>query len=766
MKSRREVLFENRAGGFAPTRREFVTVTATAAGGLLVALRWLPAAVHGQTAAAGQAAGFPAAYVQIDPDNRVLIWSAQPEMGEGTKTSLPMLIAEELDADWARVSVDDAPLDTRRYGPQGVGGSDAIRSDWDALRRVGATARLLLMQAGAAMWQVPADECETAVHVVRHPASGRQSSYGALAARAATLTVPPSGVTLKEPARYRLIGTPVAGVDNPRIVTGQPLFGIDVKLPGVKYAAIAKCPVFGGRPVKIDDAKARQVPGVVAVVEIKGHDNPTYLGPGVAVVADSTWAAFQGRQALAVTWDEGLFAADSSTSIARQFDSLLESPPVTLHLSGDVDRAIATAAHVVDARFDFPFVAHATLEPHNCTADFRNGEVHIRGPLQMPASGRNVVAAALGIPPASVHIQSTRIGGGFGRRLLSDYAAEAATVARAIGGPVQVVDSRDGDLQHDYFRPAAAHRIRAGADATGMLVAWDYALASVSRNAYRRDPRPPHSTEMYGSYIGRALATRDMEPDMLPTRIPHVRVRYGAARTGVPTGAWRAPSHVVNAFAIETVIDELAQKAGRSPVDLRLSFLGAADDIPRAAGDPSPYNPERMRRVLLEAVERGGFGRPAPEGRVRGLAMHHTFGSYCAQVVELSVASGPRTETTRRVTIHRVVVVSDVGQRVNPLKLEAQAQGGVIDGLGAAFFGEMPIAGGRAMSGTFAEYRLIRMREAPRVIEAHFIPSRERPTGFGEPPLPPIAPAVANAIAALTGDRIRRMPFTRAGYSL
>jgi isoquinoline 1-oxidoreductase beta subunit len=383
----------------------------------------------------------------------------------------------------------------------------------------------------------------------------------------------------------------------------------------------------------------------------------------------------------------------------------------------------------------------------------------------MPGSGRGVVAAVLGSPPANVQIQSTRIGGGFGRRLLSDYAAEAAVVSRAIGGPVQVIDSRSGDLQHDYYRPAAAHHIRAGVDADGRIVAWDYTFASVSRNAYRLDPRPPYSTETYGSLIGRATNAAEPELDLVPTRIPNVRVRYGAPRTGVPTGAWRAPAHVVNAFAIETTIDELAKVAGRSPVDLRLALLGEAGDIPRG-DDPSPYNPERMRRVLLEAAERGGFGRALPEGRARGLSMHFTFGSYVAQVVELSIAPGNSASTPKRVTIHRVISVADVGQPVNLSMLEAQMQGGIIDGIGSAFFGEVPIERGRAMSTNFGDYRLIRNREAPAAIEAHFIPSRERPTGFGEPPLPPIAPAVANAIAALTGDRIRQMPFLRAGYTL
>ena len=795
MRSRRDVLRDNKHGivtvdgaksargarsaraegakGAEVSRREFITVSTAATGGLIVALRFGPAHADAQMqmpAPAGPAP-FPTAYIQIDPDDRVLIWSAQPEMGEGTKTSLPMLIAEELDADWSKVRVEDAPLDPQKYGGQGVGGSDAIRSDWDSLRRIGATARALLLGAAAAEWGIPAGQCDAANNVVRQLGNPeglppRQASYGSLAARAATLTVPRASVVLKDPSRYRLIGTRVSGVDNQKVITGQGLFGLDVKIAGMKYAAIAKSPVFGGRPVKIDDVKAKQVPGVRAIVEIAGHQNPTFMGPGVAVVADSTWAAFKGREALVVEWDEGKFASESTATIGQQFRSLLASPPTTLHQSGDVERALSSAAHTVDAEYVFPFVSHATLEPHNCTADFRNGEVHIRGPLQMPGSGRGVVAAVLGIPPANVHIQSTRIGGGFGRRLLSDYAAEAAFVSRAIGAPVQIVDSREGDLQHDYYRPAAAHHIRAGLDGNGRIVAWDYALASVSRGAYRLDGRPPHATEMYGSYIGAVKTTAEMDPDMQPTRIPNVRVRYGSPATGVPTGAWRAPAHVVNAFAIETTIDELARKAGRNPVDVRLALLGEAQDIPRATDDPSPYNPERMRRVLLEAVERGGFGQPVAEGRARGLAMHHTFGSYCAQVVEISIAPSATATAPKRVTIHRVVAVADVGQPVNLSMLEAQTQGGIIDGIGSAFFGDVPIAQGRATSRNFGDYRLIRMREAPAVIDAHFLPSRERPTGFGEPPLPVVGPAVANAIAALTGDRIRQMPFMRAGYVL
>ena len=773
MRSRRDVLRDAKAGiieaegspkkGLPPqTRRSFITVSLAATGGLLVAMRTAPLGAQMTHTAPTGPLNFPTDYIQIDPDDRVLIWSAQPEMGEGTKTSLPMIVADELDADWTKVRVDDAPLD-RKYGGQGVGGSDAIRSDWDNLRRIGATARALLVASAAAEWGVPAGECDTAAHVVRHAATRREARYGALAARAATLTVP-RDVPLKDAARYRLIGTRVNGVDNHKVVTGQPLFGIDVRLPNMKFAAIAKCPVFNGRPVKIDGSKARQVPGVRDIVEIKGLDNPTFLMPGVAVVADSTWAAFKGREALMVEWDAGPYAAESSASIADQFGKLLAAPPATLHNSGRVDEALAAAAIVVDNTYSFPFVSHATLEPHNCTADFRDGELWVRGPIQMPMSAQSVVARATGVAMDKVHVHSTRIGGGFGRRLMSDYAAEAAVVAQKIGGAVMVIDNREGDLQHDYYRPAAMQRLRAGVDAEGKITAWDHVIASCSRNVYRKDPRGEHSTETYGSYVGRVQNLSQLDADLQPTRIPNARLRYGAPLTGVATGAWRAPAHVVNAFTIETTIDELAARAKRSPVDLRLEILGEPADVPKAPSDQTPYDPHRMREVLLEAVKRGGFGERAPAGRARGLAMHHTFGSYCAHVVEVSVANGPNGQ--KRVTIHKVVSVGDVGQPVNLSMLEAQMHSGIIDGLGAAFYGEVPIENGRALSRNFGDYRLIRLREAPLAIESHFIPSRIRPTGFGEPPLPPIAPAVANAIAALTGERIRMMPFVKAGYTL
>jgi isoquinoline 1-oxidoreductase subunit beta len=746
------------AAGAATTRRTFLKISGTLAGGLLVSVDWRLAAVH-QSVGAAQAGAFqPSPFIRIDADSRVTIWSRNPDMGEGVKTSLSMLIAEELDADWARVTIENAPLD-RRFGPQGIGGSDAIASAWDDHRRAGATARHMLVAAAAATWNVPTSEVVTRSSTAQHPRSGRRASYGDLAARAATMAVP-DVVTLKEAATFGLIGTRASNVDNRAIVSGRRLFGLDVKVAGMKYAAVAKAPVFGARAASIDRSAALRVPGVRQVVEIDGLPNPTHLMPGVAVVADSTYAAFRGREALRVAWSETAFANESSQTLSDEMAKLLAAPAFTLHDTGTVDRALAQSTTSVDCTYEFAFVAHAPLEPPNCTADVREGECFVTGPLQMPASGRQIVAAAIGIPPERVHVQATRIGGGFGRRLMSDHAAEAAVISKAIGAPVQVVDDRAGDLQHDYYRPAAAQRIRAGLDAEGRLQAWDHVLVSVSRNAYRLDSRPPYATETYGALVGRVTTPEQMNPDLQPTRISNARLRYAAPRTGVPTGAWRAPSHVVNAFAIETTIDELAAKATRSAVDLRLEFLGETGDIPPNPHARTLYDPSRLRRVLLEVAERGAYGRRPPEGRARGLAAHFTFGSYCAQVVELSL------DSRQRVVIHSVTAVADVGQPVNLSGLEAQAEGGIIDGLGAAFFGNVPIEHGRATVANFDRYRLIRHREAPAVIAVSFVPSRVAPSGFGEIAVPPIAPAVANALAALTGRRLRRMPFVAAGVDL
>lgn len=754
----------------AVSRRMFLRASAVTSGGALLSFGWITGALAAQAPGAGAVpAGFrPNGFVRLDADGTITIWSKNPDMGQGVKTALPMILADEMDADWADVRAIDAELDRARFGGQGSGGSDSIRAEWDLYRNAGAAAREMLAEAAAEQWGVARDTCRTEKSTVVHPASNRRLTYGQLAARAAMRSVPDKPAW-KPISALSLMGTRVGGVDNEAVATGRPLYGIDVRLPGMRFAAIAKCPVFGGRPARVDDRAARQVPGVLDIVRFDGHANPTFLQPGVAVVADSTWAAFRGRDALRVEWDEGPYRDESSASLSKQFADLSSGRGTVVRAVGDVATALGSAPRVVEAYYESPFLAHATMEPVNCTADVRDGHCYVTGPLQMQTSGAGVVAAVTGLPLDRVHVQATRLGGGFGRRLLSDYAAEAAVVSQRIKAPVQVVGTREDDLRHDYYRPAGARQFRIGLDANGRIVAWDCHLVNLSRNAYRRGSAPAWSTETYGMVAGVSddLAP-DLELDLVPWHIPNVRLRFSEPRSGVSTGAWRAPAHVANGFAIETILDEIAQITGRSAADLRLGLYGAARDLRIPGDDPSPYNPDRMAAVLRLAVDRGGFGQRPPEGRVRGLAAHYTFGSYCAQVVELSVdPAGTSAATARRsVHVHKVTCALDCGIVVNRSGVEAQAQGGIIDGLGHAFYGAITIEQGRAVEGNFDRYRLIRHREAPAAIDVHIVPSTLRPTGFGEIAVPVIAPAVANAIAAATGERLRRTPFAREGFVL
>jgi isoquinoline 1-oxidoreductase beta subunit len=495
------------------------------------------------------------------------------------------------------------------------------------------------------------------------------------------------------------------------------------------------------------------------VFAFEGRENPTHLRPGVAVVATSTWAAMQGREALRVTWDEGPGRDESAATLSAQFRRLADSPGKVLADRGDVAAAFASAGTKVDVVYEAPFLAHATLEPQNCVAHVHDGRCEIWGPLQMPTSGAEVIANALGIPRENVAIHMTRIGGGFGRRLMSDYAVEAAVISREVAAPVQVVWSREDDLRHDYYRPASSQHVRAGLDESGRIAVWHHHLISTSRNTYRRGPQP-EDTETYG-----LLSPINPDPkrqfayDFQPTLIPNCRVEYTEALTSVATGAWRAPSHNFNAFVIESVVDELAHASKTDPVALRLAYYGSRADFPYEGDDPSPFDPARLAGVMKLAVERSHWGSPLPKGRGRGLAVHYTFGSYAAEVADVSV------DGANRLRVHRVVAAVDVGIAVNPLNVEAQTQGGIIDGLSAAMFGEITIDRGRVQQASFEDYQLLRNRDAPQ-IEVHIVPSTAKPTGFGEIALPPIAPAVANAIFAATGRRVRRLPFTRSGFSV
>jgi isoquinoline 1-oxidoreductase subunit beta len=737
-------------------RRSFLILSGTAAGGLAVAL-YMKKNPFGP----GEPLT-PNAFIRLEPDDSITIWSKNPDMGQGVKTAMPMIIADEMGADWSKVKVEQADLNTKAYGGQGSGGSDSITSDWENMRQAGALARELLITAAAKEWNVDRSGCEAKNSTITHTASGKVLTYGELSSAASKLTVPKEPPALKDPSKFSLIGKRVKNVENHKIVTGQPIFGLDARVPNMLVATIAKSPGFAGKPLNIDDSETKKIPGVRHVVKIDGLENPTHLQPGVAVVADHTWAAMKGKEALKVTWDENSTSEESNSALTTKFKELADKPGKILHQTGDVKDAFSKATKVLDNVYEIPFLAHATMEPMNCIAHVHNGQCEIWGPLQMPMSAQKVAAKATGLPEKAIKIHVTRLGGGFGRRLLSDYVAEAAYVSQKIGAPVQIMWTRPEDLQHDFYRPAGYHRVRAAIDANRKLIGWNHHLVNVSRNAYRKDPRPPETTEIYGMLIGSSAdIVKDLDAGFIPTNIPNYTLEYSNVPTGIPTGAWRAPAHNANAFVIQSMIDEIARETGNDFVALQTDILGHQSDLPIYKGeDPNPYNPDRVRGVLELVAQKSGWGKSLPEGHGLGIAAHYCFGSYAAEAADISV------ESDGKIRIHRFWIALDCGIPVNISGLEAQAQGGVIDGLSSSMWGQVTIDRGRAQQSNFDSYRLMRNNEAPPAIEVHIVPSKERPKGFGEIALPPVAPTIANAIFAATGKRIRKLPFAASGYSL
>jgi isoquinoline 1-oxidoreductase beta subunit len=632
------------------------------------------------------------------------------------------------------VRVVQADLD-RRYGDQFAGGSTAVSENFDALRQAGATARHLLVAAAAARWGVAADSCRTELGTVIHDATGRRLSYGALAAEAARLTAP-ERVPLKPRSAYRLIGTRVRATDQPAIATGRLTYGLDARTPGMLRASVLH-PPFGHRLGSLDTAAAERIPGVRRVVQIDPLPSPLHLRQGVAVVADSSWAALQGVRALKPTWERVPGPPVDSDAIRTAMHQAVLRPGEPVRSERDVDRALARAARVVEANYELPFLAHVPVEPINCVADVRPGRAEVWGPMQDPDGVRELTVRVTGLPTAAITVHMTRSGGGFGRRLLSDYGAEAAFLSKAVGVPVQVLWSREEDLSQDFYRPCAVHRLRAGLDAGGRLIAWDHRMANPSRYAYAENGQPPVVSELY--------------PDDFPAGfVPDFRLAYTHIPCGIPGGAWRSTLHSSNAFAVQSFVDELAHATGRDPVAFRLELLGPPRRLAyRGHGGPV-FDTGRLAGVLRLVTEKAGWGSPLPEGRARGIAGHFTFGSYAAHVVEVArAADGFRVE--------RVVVAMDCGLVVNQSGAEAQVEGGVLDAVSAALYGGVTVEAGRVRETNFDRYRLIRMREAPRV-ETWFVSSEAPPSGLGEPPVPPVAPALAGAVFALTDERPRRLP--------
>ncbi len=701
-------------------RRRFLQVTALAGGGLLV----------GSYARTALAAPFGAegdaqlnAFVRITADGKITIMSKNPEEGQGIKQSLPMIICEELDVEWSQVTIVQADSDESKYGVQFAGGSLSTPMNFDNHRQVGAATRAILVAAAAKTWNVPAAELTTAKGVVTHAASKRSLSYGKLAATAATLPMPDlKTVPLKDPKTFTLLGKRIHGVDNKAIFTGKPLFGIDVTVPGMLCAVFEKCPVFGGKVVSANIDHVRKLPGVKHVVVVNGVGTALDgLMPGVAVVADSWYNAKMARQQLQVTWDEGTTAQQSSAWFAARAAELLAKPSEkTVRKDGDAAAAIAGAAKTVDATYFYPFISHATLEPQNCTAHVKDGKAEIWAPSQTPQSGRDLVAKSMGLAPADITIHLTRIGGGFGRRLKNDYMVEAAWISREVGAPVKLVWTREDDMRHGHYRQAGFHKMTAGLDAKGSLVGW---RSHVILENVR-----------VGEYPGRFVPNYSLELSALPH--------------GIPTGALRAPGSNGIAFAIQGFLDECAVAAGKDPLQFRLDLLTPA--VPAVQGDS--FDASRMRAVLESVRDRSGWGKPLPAGRGKGVAFHFSHRGYFAEVVEASV------DARGAVTVHQVWVVGDIGHTITNMSgAENQVQGGCIDGVSAALGQEITIDRGRVVQANFDQYPLLRMAQSFSV-DVSFIRSQNPPTGLGEPSLPPVIPALTNAIFAATGKRIRSLP--------
>ena len=698
------------------SRREFVAIGAAAGAGLVIGF-YLP---HGTITE--KESFSPNAYLRIASDNKITIVVARSEMGQGVRTALPMILAEELEADWKQIEIEQAGASTL-FGDQTTGGSASVRTTWDPMRKAGATAREMLITAAALSWGVSRSACSAESGHIKHAPSRRVFSYGELASIAATLPIP-TDVPLKQAKDYKIAGQRLPRVDSPDKVTGEAIFGIDFRMPEMKFALLSRCPTIGGKVSSFDDKESKKIPGVGYVGQVGDS--------AVAVVADSVWGAMEGRRSLNVTWDDGPNKDFSSSTVFAGPTSLSTLKEADLYRS---EESVKPAGRSITAEYTLPFMAHAPMEPGNCTAHYQNSKCELWAPTQVPQDCRDAVAQAVGLDPDQVKVNVTLMGGGFGRRLEHDYAVEAALVSKAISGPVKVIWTREDDMRFSTYRPASWHRLSALVDSSGYPVSLGHYIVSPSISGQKGQPTP-----------------NNVDPD-LPDEagpvygIPNYRIRYRMIETFIPLGWMRSVYALQAAFALESFIDELAVAADEDPFQYRLHLLAKDQDLQYFT---TTWHTARMRGALQLAAEKAGWDKPLPAGRYRGIACFGCFSSYMAEVVEISMENDqPR--------VHRVVAAVDCGQIVNPSILEQQIQGGVVYALTNALRAKITIEKGRVVQGNFDDYAPLRMDETPTV-EVYAVPSAEAPSGIGEPSVPPLAPALCNAIYAATKKRIRALP--------
>ena len=698
------------------SRRNFLKTSAALSGVLMVGFH-----VPGLTKTAPTATAING-WVRVGSDNSVTIICHRSEMGQGTYTSMPMLVAEELEVDLGRVKIEMAGVDpmyiNALLGGQLTGGSTSVRDAFDGLRKAGAQARTMLISAAAQEWKIAESDCRAENGMVIGK-SGKKLSYGQLAAKAAALPVPKE-VTLKDAKAWKIIGKPVKRLDTPAKVTGRAEYGIDVQLPGMLIASLAQCPVLGGKPLSVDDAKAKSMPGVKAVVKIDD---------GVAVVANSFWQAKSARDALNITWDNGKGATLSSVSISQGLKDALAKPAASLKKTGDVDKAMAGAAKKMEASYELPFLAHATMEPMNFTADVRADGCDIYGPTQFPQMAEGVAMQITGLPKEKVKVHTTFLGGGFGRRIDVDFIVQAIQISKAVGKPVKLIWTREDDMTHDFYRPVSLNTISAGLDANGKPVAMKYRLTS-----------PSVTARLFPVFVKDGIDPFMAEASVSPYDIANTSVEMAIHDTGVRVGYWRSVSHALNCFANESFIDELASSAGKDPVAYRLAMLNGKEA-------------ERFRNVLNIATTKAGWGK-APKGRFHGVALMEGYGTYVAQVAEVSIDKGA-------VRVHKVTCAVDCGTMINPDIVRAQVESSVAYGMSAVLLSKITFKDGKVEQSNFHDYPVMRMNQMP-VVDVHLVASTEKPGGIGEPVVATCGPSVANAVFAATGKRVRKLPIEAA----